>query len=116
MKSNSENIAIPGIQRGRKIHRLPEVSKRARNQASGSGHGAMMAVCCAAMVAGFGLLAFLAQTGLVASPALLSALPVAACIGVHFAMYWFMGKSCHGSKQHDDAATILTEPKKGESK
>lgn len=37
-----------------------------------------------------------------------AALPLVACVGIHGAMYLFMGKSCHGNKKvtKESASTI----------
>lgn len=60
-----------------------------------------MAVCCTVMllpVAGF-LIAGGTIAGLMSNLGVF--VPIALCIGVHVAMFAFMGKSCHGSKKTD---------------
>lgn len=58
-------------------------------------HNLMMAACCVAMVAAFGItLAVLPATSSFTSVAW-SAVPMVICIGGHFAMHKFWGRSCH---------------------
>lgn len=65
-----------------------------------SGHNLFMLACCAAMVIGTGFLIAAAPAGQTIGQTLLYAAPMLGCIGMHFVMHRFMGKSCHGhSKQ-----------------
>lgn len=68
-----------------------------------SGHGLMMTRCCVAMAAAFAMtLAVLPATSSLTSVAW-SAVPIMICIGGHFAMHNFLGRSCHD--QHTDGAS-----------
>lgn len=63
-----------------------------------------MAVCCAVMlipVAGF-FIAGGTLAGLTNNLAVFA--PIALCVGVHVAMFAFMGKSCHGNKKTKQTA------------
>lgn len=62
-----------------------------------------MAACCAIMllpVAGF-FIAGGTIAGLMGNLGVFA--PIALCIGVHVAMFAFMGKSCHGSEKSEKA-------------
>lgn len=72
-------------------------------------HAGMM-VCCAVMllpVAGF-LLAGGTIAGLFSNLAVFA--PIALCIGVHVAMFAFMGKSCHSVKDNTKAGKTSATP------
>ena len=68
-----------------------------------------MAVCCTVMqipVAGF-FIAGGTLAGLTNNLAVFA--PIALCVGVHVAMFAFMGKSCHGEKKTKKPA-VQNEP------
>jgi hypothetical protein len=68
-----------------------------------------MAVCCAVMllpVAGF-FVAGGTVAGLMGNLGVFA--PIALCIGVHVAMFAFMGKSCHGSEKSEKAKEDLSD-------
>lgn len=60
-----------------------------------SSHNLMMAVCCIAMVGAF----FVFAGSNIQSSLFSLALPLAACVGMHFVMHKMMGKNCHGTDQ-----------------
>lgn len=66
-----------------------------------SGHNLFMTACCAAMVVGTGILIASAPAGQSLADTLLLAVPMLGCVGLHFAMHRFMGKSCHSHSKQD---------------
>ncbi len=63
-----------------------------------SGHNLFMMACCAAMVAGTGILIWSAPAGQTIGQTLLLGVPMLGCIGMHLVMHRFMGKSCHSTQ------------------
>ncbi|MBO9422985.1 hypothetical protein J7481_25995 [Labrenzia sp. R4_2] len=63
-----------------------------------NGHSMFMLACCAAMVAGTAVVIASAPAGQSLGETLLLAAPVLGCLGMHFVMHRFMGKSCHGAE------------------
>lgn len=56
--------------------------------------------CCIAMVGGGAFLYFSGgASALGGSGSLSIALPLLACVGMHFVMHRMMGRSCHGTKE-----------------
>ncbi len=65
------------------------------------GRNWFMWACCAAMVVGFGL-TIAASATLGFRQALLAALPLVACLAIHFALHRFVGRSCHGPNSRQE--------------
>ncbi len=60
-----------------------------------------MMACCAVMVAGTGFLIAGVPAGQSLADTLLLAAPMLGCVGMHFVMHKFMGKSCHAPSKQD---------------
>lgn len=58
-------------------------------------HNLMMAACCVAMAGGF----FIFAGSAVQSSLFNLALPLAACVGMHFVMHKMTGKKCHVTEE-----------------
>ncbi|WP_269585438.1 DUF2933 domain-containing protein [Roseibium sp. Sym1] len=70
-----------------------------------TGHNLFMMACCAAMVAGTGILIAAAPAGQTIGQTLLYAAPMLGCVGMHLVMHRLMGKSCHaqaGKEKNND--------------
>jgi hypothetical protein len=68
-----------------------------------AGHNLFMVACCAAMVAGTGILIAAAPAGQTIGQTLLYAAPILGCVGMHMVMHRFMGKSCHAQAGKEKA-------------
>ncbi|MCX2725735.1 hypothetical protein [Roseibium salinum] len=66
-----------------------------------TGHNLFMMACCALMVVGTGILIASAPAGQSLADTLLLAVPMLGCVGLHFVMHRFMGKSCHSHTKQD---------------
>ncbi|MBD1548793.1 DUF2933 domain-containing protein [Roseibium aggregatum] len=66
-----------------------------------TGHNLFMMACCAAMVAGTGILIWSAPAGQTIGQTLLLGVPMLGCIGMHLVMHRFMGKSCHSTQSSE---------------
>lgn len=65
-------------------------------------HNWLMIACCLAMIGGFAYLLWSAPAGQSLGSTITSAFPLLICIGAHFVMHRFMGKSCHSNKAKKD--------------
>lgn len=64
-------------------------------------HTLFMTACCAAIVAGTGLLIYSAPSGLTWSETLLLVAPVIGCLAMHALMHRFMGTPCPSPKTRE---------------
>lgn len=78
--------SVPKVEKAPAVDATPEKS----------GHGLLMMVCCAAMIAAFGFVILTAPAGQGWGASALAALPLLGCVGAHLLMHSLMGKSCHG--------------------
>lgn len=62
-------------------------------------HSLFMIACCAAMIAGTGLLIASAPSGLTWTESLLLAAPMLGCLAMHAVLHRFMGKPCHATNK-----------------
>lgn len=63
-----------------------------------TGHHWFMMACCVAMAVVFAFLLWTTPANQSLTSTLLAALPLLICVGMHFVMHRFMGKSCHSTK------------------
>ena len=77
-----------------KVVALPALGRKSFNA-----HTLFMIACCAAMIAGTGLLITSAPSGLTWTETLLLAAPMLGCLAMHAVMHRFMGKSCHATNK-----------------
>ncbi|MCK7615696.1 hypothetical protein [Roseibium sediminicola] len=73
---------------------IPALSRKHFNAQS-----LFMIACCAAMIAGTGLLITSAPSGLTWTETLLLAAPMLGCLAMHAVMHRFMGTSCHATNK-----------------
>lgn len=58
-------------------------------------HSLFMAACCLAMIIGIGTILFAGSTNETMATKALTALPLIACVAMHFVTHRFMEKSCN---------------------
>lgn len=67
-----------------------------------------MVACCTVMAIPFAGYFIASGSFALSGGALGAALPLVACVGLHGAMFLFMGKSCHGDKKiSEDSVTTI---------
>lgn len=80
----------------------PDTDATQEHKAPTGGHGLFMILCCAAMAIGLLAMIYAVPAGRSLPSILLYAAPALGCLGMHFILHRFMGKSCHGGGSEKD--------------